>query len=98
MRKPDVYRLKINARRLPTWLTTPIKSAVERMLGFTRFNKVYRETPECPTIDFAEAFLKSLGLHVDLPDEALAAVPQTGPLIVVANHPFGLVDGLALDA
>lgn len=42
---------------------------------------------------------QALGLmRIDLqtPEEQIANIPATGPLIIVANHPHGLVDGMVL--
>ena len=36
------------------------------------------------------------GLSLDLMGGDLDAIPRQGPLIVVANHPFGILDGLML--
>jgi putative hemolysin len=38
--------------------------------------------------------LDSLEVAVQVDEEELARVPQSGPLVVVANHPFGALDGL----
>ena len=40
--------------------------------------------------------IKQMGIRIDTPDEEIALIPKTGPLVVVSNHPSGLVDGMIL--
>ena len=35
-----------------------------------------------------------LNLNVNFAEQALKQIPKEGPLVVVANHPFGVLDGL----
>jgi len=40
--------------------------------------------------------VKQMGIRIDTPPEEIALIPKTGPLVVVANHPHGLVDGMIM--
>lgn len=40
--------------------------------------------------------LDIMGIPLHTPQEQIAQIPRSGPLIVVANHPHGLVDGMIL--
>jgi putative hemolysin len=45
---------------------------------------------------FFDALLDSLSIHYQCAPEEIAHIPATGPAIIVANHPFGLLDGIIL--
>nr|WP_275116175.1 lysophospholipid acyltransferase family protein [Aliiroseovarius subalbicans] len=45
---------------------------------------------------FWRACLDVMGIPLLTPDEQLQNIPEDGPVVVVANHPHGMVDGMIL--
>ncbi|WP_298912648.1 lysophospholipid acyltransferase family protein [uncultured Roseobacter sp.] len=46
--------------------------------------------------DFFEVMLDRYGLSLEIASGRLADIPRQGPLIVIANHPYGILDGLVM--
>lgn len=66
---------------------------VERLTGAQRIQQMYDEVSACPVDRFWGEALTALQIDVRCPDPI--PLPATGPVVVVANHPYGIVDGLA---
>ena len=46
--------------------------------------------------DFWQIMLDRYGLSLDIVGGSLDNIPRDGPLIVIANHPYGILDGLMM--
>src|ERR1700729_2031379 len=68
---------------------------IEIVSGQRRLQKIYEEfrARPHPESDFWSDAAQFLGIKADLNPEAPVNIPRQGPLMVVANPPFGIVDG-----
>jgi len=76
-----------------------ISGLIEKTFGLTHLQSLYQALP--PSRDDRE-FLKQVfdafNIGYQIEDEALARIPRSGPTVIVANHPFGAIEGVILAA
>jgi putative hemolysin len=87
-------------RRLPRLAMAAAAALLERLTGLARLDELYvREwLSRRDGASFACAALDILGITIALDARAVDAIPPAGPLVLVANHPHGALDGLAIMA
>jgi putative hemolysin len=64
-------------------------------LGLIKRAKGY-EDDVAQGADFWQVMLDRYGLSLDVTGGALSNIPRTGPVILMANHPYGILDGLMM--
>ncbi|MGC6536879.1 MAG: lysophospholipid acyltransferase family protein [Candidatus Puniceispirillaceae bacterium] len=73
---------------------------IEKVTGQPLIKQLYLDYVDDnrPPEMFWRDALERLSISVDLKKEAEAMIPKTGRLLIIANHPFGVIDGIALCA
>ncbi|MGD9557324.1 MAG: GNAT family N-acyltransferase, partial [Mangrovibacterium sp.] len=66
------------------------------VLRFNKLNKIYGQIGDKQGIEFIDALIGLLKINYEVDANELRKIPKTGPFIVVANHPFGGIDGILL--
>ena len=81
-----------------TWLVRHFVSSIEILLGRNKIEAVYNnlKDEQFNLTTFFSSALEETKINAKYDLEKLQAVPKTGPLMFVANHPFGVVDGIVL--
>src|SRR5207248_9959914 len=72
--------------------------AIEHMTGQPYLKRLYEDHRENPIAGESlwAAALRRLEVTVKYHQAGLAQVPRHGALVIVANHPFGVLDGLII--
>jgi putative hemolysin len=71
---------------------------MEKVTGQPKLKRLYLDNQRFPrpSESFWAAAVRSLALDVLYDEAALARLPRTGPTVFVANHPYGVLDGLVI--
>ena len=72
--------------------------SVENITGRPRLIKMARgyENDVAAGRSFWEVMVERYGLGLDVRSGSLDDIPRRGPLVVISNHPFGILDGLMM--
>lgn len=74
----------------------PLLALLSSVTKLTKLNDLYDRIRSHKGTAFIEAFFQELQITIQLNEQDLDHVPETGGCVIVCNHPFGAIDGLAL--
>ncbi|MGU3521634.1 lysophospholipid acyltransferase family protein [Enterobacteriaceae bacterium C23F] len=72
------------------------KNLLKKLLYEKEFQQFAADNPHLRGLDMVEQVLEHLHIRCDIAPRELENIPESGPLVVIANHPTGTLDGLAL--
>jgi putative hemolysin len=66
------------------------------VMKINELNKVFQKAKHLSGISFIDKILQVIGIKVEFDEKELKNLPQNGAFIVIANHPYGGIEGLIL--
>jgi len=71
---------------------------IEKLTGQAIIHKIYLHIHNSPEIgeSFWKAYVRYLDLTPKYSFHDICKIPATGPVVIVANHPYGVLDGLIM--
>ena len=96
-RSPQHPKLTYVTPEDPFWRRSFI-NCIEAVTGQKKLNSLYhkyRLVDETTGNIWADA-ISHLHLHIKGLTETESSIPANGPLVIVSNHPYGVLDGLSL--
>ncbi len=82
---------------LPPYSRSPwCKAMLRRLLYENDFQQFSTRYPQLTGLDFVEQVLSYFDFACEVDNNELEHIPAHGPVVLVANHPIGTLDGMAL--
>ena len=80
--------VKVVTIRAIEWITAKVK--------LLQMIRSFEKSGAPVGVTFWSKAVAHMGIRIDTPPEEIARIPATGAVVVVANHPHGLVDGMIM--
>lgn len=92
---------EVIANRYPTiagrpWIAKPVSSTLQRLLHQQAFQEFVHKYPYLKGFEFVEQVLDYFRFSYTTSDRERERIPTSGRVVIIANHPIGSLDGLAL--
>lgn len=78
------------------WLYKPVKGALRYLLREQDFTDFAQRYPHLQGLEFVEQVLDYFNFRYAVRDNEIERIPPSGRVVIIANHPIGSLDGLAL--
>jgi putative hemolysin len=79
-----------------SWLAKPVKGALKHLLHEDEFQRFAAQYPHLFGLEFVEQVLDYFAFRYQVRDNELERIPAASRVVIIANHPIGSLDGLAL--
>lgn len=79
-----------------SWFYRPVKGFLSYLLHEQDFQNFAKRYPHLQGLEFVEQVLDYFNFSYAARDNELERIPATGRVVIIANHPIGSLDGLAL--
>ena len=90
----DTSKISNPLLRIGAGLSRPL---IEHTLCFPQLNRIYAQTQGVDeNLSFTNRVLSVMNVQWDVGNHEESPFPQEGPLVIVANHPFGGIEGLLM--
>ncbi|MDD1794743.1 lysophospholipid acyltransferase family protein [Enterovibrio sp. ZSDZ42] len=78
------------------WLAKPVSSTLHKLLHQQAFHDFANKYPYLKGFEFVEQVLDYFHFSYFTSDREKERIPRAGRVVIIANHPIGSLDGLAL--
>ncbi|SBS34820.1 2-acyl-glycerophospho-ethanolamine acyltransferase [Marinomonas spartinae] len=73
------------------------ESLVEWATGLAKLDRIYQQRPQgLSSFEFMRYTLSALNIEYDVSLGSIDNIPKEGPVVIVANHPLGAIEGVIL--
>ena len=73
-----------------------LKEYIGRIFHLHKINRIHSRLSGLESGQFLLKILEEINVRYEIDDEDLSRIPTAGPLVVVANHPYGGLEGIIL--
>src|SRR5262245_20795446 len=79
-------------------LLEPRIAPIDKLLALDRLRDLYHRATVKPDTSIFEGMLRELRVTYEVAPDDLVSLPRSGAVVIVANHPFGMLEGIVLGA